>query len=201
MNQSILISRLLTPALVIALAAAAAIAQTETKPPADRDLDLTLQVLAASSDPGAKAELPANLVPLSRQIKAELGVANLRLASTFLGRTSTNGGFEYKSITESLSPVADGEPQTFLEWSLNGVRAGSGGLYAQSFRFGARVPVRTSILREDGGRPAPTFSYESIGLSINRLGLAEGQPILIGSLSLPKQNSTLFLVLTVRPAK
>lgn len=61
MNQSILISRLLTPALVIALAAAAAIAQTETKPPADRDLDLTLQVLAASSDPGAKVELPQTL--------------------------------------------------------------------------------------------------------------------------------------------
>lgn len=201
MNQSISIFRLLTPALAIVIAAVAAIAQTETKPPADRDLDLTLQVLTTGSEPGTKAELPANLAPIARQLKADLGIANLRLASTFLGRTSTSGGYEYKSITESLSPAADGEPPTFLESSLNGVRTGSGGLYAQTFRFGARVPVRSTVMREDGGKPASMFSYESIGLGINRLGLAEDQPILIGSLSLPRQNSTLFLVLTVRPAK
>ncbi|MBX7053730.1 MAG: hypothetical protein K1X36_02160 [Pyrinomonadaceae bacterium] len=201
MNQSISFSRLTAPLLIIAIMAVAALAQTETKPQTDRDLDLTLQVLTAGSEPGSRAELPSNLASVARQLKAELGIANLRLASTFLGRTSTNGGFEYKSITESLSPAADGEPPTFLEWSVNGVRTGGSGIYAQSFRFGARVPVKMPSLRDDGGKAAPMFNFESIGLSVGRLGMPEDQPILIGSLSLPKQNTTLFLVLTVRAAK
>jgi hypothetical protein len=201
MNQSISISRLTTQILIIAIAAVASFAQTETKPMPDRDLDITLQVLTASAEPGIRSELPASLASIARQLKADVGAANFRLASTFLGRTSTSGGFEYKSITESLSPAVDGEPPTFLEWSLNGVRMGSSGLYAQSFRFGARVPVRSSSMREDGGKAFPIFNFEQIGLSVGRLGIPEGQPFLIGSLSLPKQNSTLFLVLTVRAAK
>ena len=201
MNRSIFLPRLLTSFFMIAMFAATGLAQSDTRPTPDRDLDITLQVLTATTCPVATNDIPANLLPIAKHLKAELRIANLRLAGTYVGRTSTSGGFEYKSISESLLPVADGEPPTFFEWSLNGIRMGSGGIYAQSFRFGSRIAVKTTGLVAESGKSVPIFNYEWIGLNTGRIGIPEDQPIVLGSLSLPKNNSTLFLILTVRAAR
>ena len=50
------------------------------------------------------------------------------------------------------------------------------------------------------GRTSSVLAYESIGLTVNRLGLPERVPTLIGTLSLPRADGTMFLVATVRPA-
>jgi hypothetical protein len=77
---------------------------------------------------------------------------------------------------------------------------GQPGFQAQAFRFGARVPVVAGNARADGGVPTAGLSYESIGLSLSKIGFAENTPTLIGTLNLPGANGTIFLIMTVRAA-
>ena len=181
-------------------ASAIASAQTESKSQPERDFEVVLHVLVGSNDGSSGQNLPANLTAVSRQLRSNFAFTGLRVANTFVGRISSNGNFEYKSVTNELGFDAEGA-QSFLEWSIGNLHAASTGLQANSFRFGARIPVKTSSLRDDSGKAAPVFSYESIGLSLTRIGIPENAPTLLGSLSLPKANGTLFLVMTVTPTK
>lgn len=181
-------------------AAAFASAQTESKAPPERDFEVVLHVLVGSNDNSSGQTLPSSLTTVSRQLRSNFTFTGLRVANTFVGRISSNGNFEYKSVTNELGFDAEGY-QSFLEWSIGNLHAASTGLQANSFRFGARIPVKASSLRDESGHAAPLFSYESIGLSLTRIGIPENTPTLLGSLSLPKANGTLFLVMTVTPTK
>jgi hypothetical protein len=44
-------------------------------------------------------------------------------------------------------------------------------------------------------------NYESIGLDLNRVTLAENTPTVIGTLTLPNTAGTLFLVMTAKPVE
>jgi hypothetical protein len=68
----------------------------------------------------------------------------------------------------------------------------------QSFRFGARVPIRTGSAKDSSGTTQPIFNYETLGLTLDRLSVPENSPTLIGTLSLPKTTGTAFLVMTVK---
>ncbi|MEJ7846887.1 MAG: hypothetical protein WKF92_02235 [Pyrinomonadaceae bacterium] len=86
---------------------------------------------------------------------------------------------------------------------LNGLKAvpGAAGpvsFQAQSFRFGARVPVKTGQTKNSEGQVIDIINYESVGLTMNRTSLGENKPTLIGTLSLPKTSGTLFLILTIK---
>jgi hypothetical protein len=166
--------------------------------------DVALHLLIGSND-GAKGELPASLTNISKQLKANFTFSNYRLASTFLGRISNTGTFEYKSIGNLFGPETETSPHTFLEWSVANFRnmptaKGQTGFQAQTFRFGARVPVAVSSLKSEGSATLPVYNYESIGLTLARFGLAENTPTLLGTLNLPGANGVIFLVMTVRPA-
>lgn len=164
--------------------------------------DIALHVLIGSSD-GAKGELPASLANVAKQLKANFDFKDYRLASVFLGRISNNGSVEYKSVGNLFGKETEVLPQSFLEWTLGNCRGmptakGQPGLQAQVFRFGARVPVPVGGPKADAGAAAPVFNYESIGLTLGKIGLAENTPTLIGTLHLPGANGTVFLVMTVR---
>jgi len=184
--------------LVIAVAVASA--QTESKPQPERDFEVVLHILVGSNEGSSGQTLPASLTAVSRQLRSNFTFSGLRVANTFIGRISSNGNFEYRSVTNELGFDAEG-PQSFLEWSISNLHGFANGLQANTFRFGARIPVKASGLRDDSGKAAPVFSYESIGLNLTRIGFPENAPTLLGSLSLPKTNGTLFLVMTVTPTK
>lgn len=196
MNQSrsFLVSTYFILSLLVAAPAAA---QSDANPAAEAVHEITLQVLVGSNDAGQKGNLPQNLANITRQLKGNFAFSDYRIANTFLGRLSNNGNLEYKSVSNAFGQESDGESQTFLEWSIGNLRNGPGGLQAQAFRFGARVPVKTSSVREEGGNAVTSVSYESIGLNIARVGIPADTPTLLGSLTLPKTNGTLFLVITV----
>lgn len=177
------------------------------KPPlqVEPSYDVSLHLLIGSNE-GSKSDLPASLANVSKQLKANFSFTNYRLASTFLGRISNNGNFEYKSAGNLFGKEAEGTPQTFLEWTVANFRSmptakGQPGFQAQAFRFGARVPVQTTILQGEGGKGSPVYNYESIGLSIGKIGLGENTPTLVGTLNLPGANGTIFLVMTIRSAE
>ena len=44
------------------------------------------------------------------------------------------------------------------------------GFQAQSFRFGARVPVVTGSIKDETGKSVSTVNYEGIGLTLNKVG-------------------------------
>jgi len=183
------------------ISASSTAAQANTKIQADQDYDITLQVLIGTNDAGAYMDVPQNLGNITKQIKPNFVFSRYRLAYTLLGRSSTNGEFEYKSMFNAIGEPTQGDAQSFLEWSLRGLRSSTEGLQAQAFRFGARLPVNTSNTRDESGKTQSVFVYEGIGLNLSRVGIMENVPTLLGSLSLPKTNGTLFLVLTLTPIK
>jgi hypothetical protein len=172
-------------------------------PPIEPSYEVKLQVIVGSNEAGQN-NLPSNLRGgIAEQLRSNFGFPDYHLDSTFVGRIGTNGTFEYKSVSNTVG--ADSETPTFLEWTLGTLRTaanekGQTAFQAQPFRFGARVPIKVSTFTESGKTISNT-SYESVGLTVNRVSLAENTPTLIGTLSLPKTAGTLFLVLTVKPAQ
>lgn len=208
MNQHKLIERASLAFCFIVFPALISVAQSDGGRSAmqvEPSYDIALHLVIGANDGASKigGELPPSLANMSRQLKANFAFTNYRLASTFLGRISNNGTFEYKSVGNLFGKETEASPQTFLEWTLANCRSmptakGQPGFQAQAFRFGARVPVAAGNTRTDGGASTAAFNYEAIGLSLGKIGLAENTPTLIGTLNLPGANGTIFLIMTIR---
>lgn len=199
MNQFKPAFSLFTLSVLIVLSSTS-FAQTDPSPKLEPSYEVSLQVLIGSNELGSKGDVPSNLSSITKQLKNNFSFSNYRLANTFLGRISNTGNIEYKSISNILGQETDAESQTFLDWSLHNFRSVQSGFQARSFRFGARVPVRTGSMRGEGGRVEPTVNYESVGLTMNTIGLPANMPTLIGTISLPRTTGTIFLIATVRSA-
>jgi hypothetical protein len=202
MNQSKLsFSFFALPLLFLFIACPTAFAQTDPPQNIEPSYEVSLHVVIGSNEAGAKGELPSSLSAISRQLKNNFSFSNYRLANTFLGRISNTGNIEYKSVSNILGQETDAESQTFLDWSIGNFRSMQGGFQARSFRFGARVPVRTGSMKDEGGRLTPIVNYEAVGLTMSMIGLPANTPTLIGTISLPKTTGTIFLVATIRSAE
>ena len=205
MNHRKLIFALAGLAIMVA-SSVTAFAQPEstTRVMVEPSYDVELQLLIGSND-GAKSDLPANLSTVARQLKGAMPFANYRVASTFLGRLSNGGNFEYKSLSNIFGQENEVRSQTFLDWSLVRLKnlptvKGGQGYQAEAFRFGARVPVVTGAsVKDENGKQINVVNYESIGLNLGRVGIADSTPTLIGTLNLPGSSGTIFLVMTVKP--
>ena len=188
---------------VIMAASLTAFGQPDARLQVEPSYEVSLQLVIGTNDTAQRADFPNSLSAISRQLKSSFAFSNYRLAGTFLGRITNAGSFEYKSLTNIFGQESTGAPQTFLDWSVGNLRngpnaKGTQSFQAQSFRFGARVPVTTASFKDESGKMNPVINYESIGLSVGKLGLPENVPTLIGTLNLPGANDTIFLVMTVR---
>ena len=183
-------------AIFLALGLTAVAQQPST---VDTNYDVTLQLVIGSNEPGSKSDLPADLGPVSRQIRSSFDLAGYRVASTFFGRIASNGNFDYNSVASLEGKDLSSAVPTFLDWSLRDLHAapGSRGLQAASFRFGARVPVVVG----DSSKGQQAVNYENLGVSLNRVGLNENTPTLIGTLHLPGTGGTIFLIMTIQPTQ
>lgn len=180
-------------------------AQPEARPQIEPSYDVSLQLLVGSNDPSGKPALPSALAGITRQLKQNFAFSDYRVSNTFIGRIANGGNFEFKSISGITGREADPETQSFLEWSMVrltsvGTVGGKNAVQAQGFRFGAKVPVKVGSTK-DGEAMRSVYNYEPIGLNLGRVGLAENTPTLIGTLSLPRTDGTIFVVMTVRPAE
>jgi hypothetical protein len=183
--------------LLFLFSAFSASAQSDQLEPS---FEVALQVVIGSNEAASRAELPANLSTISKQLKGNFAFSNYRLANTFLGRVSNTGTVEYKSVSNILGQETDAESPTFFEWSMGNFRAVQSGFQARGFRFGARVPVRTGSIKDAGGVANPVINYESVGVSMTLIGLPANTPTLVGTISLPKTAGTIFLVATIKTA-
>lgn len=163
--------------------------------------EVVLHVVVASDNPVEKGKLPPSLSGVIGRLKNDYAFSNYNLAATFLERMSASGVIGHTGILNQLKQVSD-EKIYFSDWGLSGLKAGRDDkgkslVQFQTFNFGAKVPVVTAVNgKGDGGE---IVNYENIGVRITKFNLPENTPTIIGSLSTPKTDEFIFLVLTVRP--
>lgn len=203
MNSLKRISSFLTFPSIFLICITAALGQADAKTQAEPNYDAILHVVAGSSELGQADSLPQSLSSVSKQLRSDFGITNLKLLNTYLGRMTVAGSLEYKGVSSAYASATDSESPTFLDWSLAGLKnlqnsSGQNVFQFQSFRFGARVPVKVTNYRDDNGKSPLVINYEAIGLTLARMSVVENSPTLVGTLSQPKTNGTLFLILTVK---
>jgi hypothetical protein len=178
-------------ALIICFGAKTFAQETRDVKLAEPSYEVLLQVLVASNA-GAANQPPAALANVVRKLKTTFPFTDYRVSATYLNRVENGGSMESKGVIQetnaSTTPV-------FQEWSLGIVKrvADAGGqnlVQASVFRFGTRVPIQLG----------QAVNYEHTGLTINRVNLVENTPTIVGTLSAPKTNELIVLVLTVRPS-
>jgi hypothetical protein len=195
---------LISLAFLFLAAASSQIAQNDQRPPIEPSYDVILQVVAGGDNKIPGQALPQNLSSVARQLKTNYNFPDIRLVNTYVGRVANGGDFEFKSVSNPFGRAIETDMISFLEWSLSGLRsghsaAGKAEFMLQAFRFGARIPIKIGVVRDDP-KQTPNFSYERVGLTSQRVSLAENSPTLLGSLALPGSDTAMFLVLTLRPA-
>jgi hypothetical protein len=188
------------------LSAAVSFAQTDRKEQAEPSFEVVLQVVTGSNETAQKSSLPANLSAVTKNLKNNFSFSNYNLSSTYIGRVANTGNIDYKTVSSNFGQNQNAETPSFLEWSLGNLRSmanasGQNTIQLQPFRFGARMPIVTASYKEESGKTNSVVNYESIGLTLQRVSLPVNAPTLIGTLSTPKANETIFLVLTVIPVK
>lgn len=197
--------RIITPlivSLLFLIAVVSGFGQAEQAKLAEPNYEATLHVLVGSNQAGQGADLPQSLTAVARQVRSDFGTSNLRLINTYLGRLSNSGSLDYKGVSSAYLQEAETGSPSFLDWRLVGLKslqnsAGQNVHQFQSFRFGARVPVRIGV-RDDSGKMTAPINYEAIGLTLDRMSVRENVATLVGTLTQPKTDGTLFLVLTVK---
>lgn len=171
---------------------------------AEGNFDIVLQVLIGSDTRNIGGQMPQSLAAVSRQLKVNYSFNELRLANTYVGRISNGGNFEFKSVSNLFGRDAANDRPSFLEWSIAGLKVenkepNKSEVALQAFRFGARIPIMTGQVKDVDGKMQSLYNYENVGLTSTRIAMAENVPTLLGSLSLPNSDSSMFLILTLRP--
>lgn len=162
---------------------------------AETSYEIVLQTLIASNNAADKsAAVPQTLSNVVKKLKTNFPLSDYRLTSTFLERITDKANFEFKSVAGASSQNPENNAPIFSEWTLGVVESSSNEkgrnmIQFQGFRYGQRVPIRTS---------SGVVNYEQIGLNLQKLSLPENIPTVVGSLSTSKPDEMLFLVLTVK---
>ncbi len=170
---------------------------------AEPSYEVVLQLVTGSNDAAQKNNLPVNLAAVTKNLTNNFSFSNYSLSDTYIGRVANTGSIDYKTISGSFGQTKDSQTPVFLDWTFQSLKNAPNGkgqntIQIQQFRFGARVPVVTAMLKDENGRSNPVVSYEAIGLNLRTVSLAENSPTLIGTLPTQKTGETIFLVLTVK---
>jgi len=168
--------------------------------------EVILQTLVASNNANNKSDIPQMLIGAVKRLKANYPYSNYRLGETFYQRVANTGALELRSVSNEIIPDQERSYSIFSEWTLNNLQnlpdaKGQNSIQFQSFRFGQRIPIITSSIKDANGKINSVVNYEQVGLTIQKLSLAENVPTVIASLSTWKPNELMFLVLTVKSAE
>ncbi|HEV8160184.1 MAG TPA: hypothetical protein VGP58_14205 [Pyrinomonadaceae bacterium] len=168
--------------------------------------EVILQTLVASNSANNKSDIPQMLIGAVKRLKANYPYSNYRLGETFYQRVANTGALELRSVSNEIIPDQERSYSIFSEWTLNNLQnlpdaKGQNSIQFQSFRFGQRIPIITSSIKDANGKINSVVNYEQVGLTIQKLSLAENVPTVIASLSTWKPNELMFLVLTVKSAE
>lgn len=167
----------------------------------DVDLETRLYFIVLSNRETSDVRLPAELEPVIKQMKSSLAFKNHRLAVTLVNRVKSNGRLNLKWIGGPLPASAASTPATptFNEFSIGLVEAfGDAGapwiIRVSRFGFGARIPVQTSTVAG-----MSVVNYEPVGLNSD-FSMREGQPVVVGTLSVDTSGDAIILAMSAKRA-
>lgn len=160
--------------------------------------EISLQLLVSAQN-GERNELPSALAAIEKKLKNDFGQSNFRLAMNLLNRVSENGSLELKGISTFSQSTLDDKTYSFYELGLKGIKSNSAGeMQFNKLRFNMRVPVVISLVQEGKSSP-PTINYENTGISAQPVNVAFNEPTIVGTMTTPRPNELIVLVLTVKP--
>lgn len=167
--------------------------------------DVQLYLLAASNEPGDRGGVPPSVEGALRQLKAALPYSNYRLASTFINRVRDGGTLQVSGV--GGGPLSAGPPNstspTFFNFSLQRVRLlavadGQPFIQVEKLHFGLKVPVQTSTVGGEGGKPSyPVIQYQDTGIS-TEVSVREGTPTVVGTLTASRPGESFILIVTLK---
>jgi hypothetical protein len=196
MNKPKIIFSVVALFLVCLLNSTTSFAQAPTNQQTQPSYEVVLQVLTASNNAGDKSNaVPQTLSNAVKKLKTNYTFSNYRLSLTYLQRVANTGNLEFKGV--SNEPNQDVYVPIFSDWTIGQLMnlpdaKGQNSISIQNFRFGQRVPVKTT---------SNTVNYEYAGLTMGRLNLLVNTPTVIGNLSTSKPDEVMFLILTVKPTQ
>lgn len=157
--------------------------------------EVVLQVISASNNASDKTSVPQTLSNVVKKLKTNYSFSNYRLASTYLQRVANTGNIEFKGVVNDSSQ--DVNTPVFSEFTLGQLlnlpdAKGQNSISIQNFRFGQRIPIKTSN---------NLVNYEQVGLTMFKINLPVNTPTVISNLSASKLDEMIFLVLTVKPVE
>jgi hypothetical protein len=169
------------------------------------DLETRLYFIVLSNREASDVKLPAELDPVIKQMKSSLAFKSQRLAVTLVNRVKNNGRLNLKWIGGPLpaSGASTAATPTFNEFSIGLIDAvGDAGepwiIRVSRFGFWSRIPVQTSVPGGIGGGIG-VVNYEPIGLSSD-FSMREGQPVLLGTLSVDTSGDAIVLAMSAKRA-
>lgn len=189
--------------LVCLFSCADSFAQAQNKPQTEPSYEVVLQVLTASNAGSEKAAVSQTLSNVIKKLKTNYAFSNYRVSSTYLQRVAGTGNMDFRGVSNEanqnvIAPV-------FSEWRISQLLVlpdakGREAISIRGFRFGQRVPIKTGAI-DDNEKGNAVINYEQIGLTMEKLNLPVNTPTVIGTLSTPKPDELMFLILTVKPVE
>jgi hypothetical protein len=169
----------------------------------DANFEVQLYLLLASNKAETNEKLPAMLEPVARQLRATLPFSRYSLAATLLNRVRNRGKLSFRGvggppfINAGLSPSLP----SFYDFNLGEVRlnsnaAGRNVVQMFGFRFGARIPIQTTMPVGPNGGPAVT-QWESTGINTD-ISIPEDEPVVVGTLSVQGSESFIIVIVAKR---
>jgi hypothetical protein len=167
----------------------------------DVDLETRLYFIVLSNRETGDVKLPVDLDPVIKQLKTSLAFKNHRLAVTLVNRVKNNGHLNLKWIGGPLPASGASTPATptFNEFSIGQIEAFGGvgepwAIRISRFGFWSRIPIQTAT-----AAGASVINYEPIGLSSD-FSMREGQPVLLGTLSVDTSGDAVILAMSAKRA-
>lgn len=166
------------------------------------NLDIEIYLLAATDGPGeAAGRLPNQLEPVVRQLRSMLPFGSYRLTATMLNRMKNGGRLNVKGVGMTPFSKVTASAPLFSEYSVNSVTlkndaAGQNIVELAGFRFGAKIPIQTTMVAPSGAT-APTIQYEHTGIA-TEFSMREGEPVIVGTLNVGQSGEAFILIVSAK---
>ncbi|MEP6923082.1 MAG: hypothetical protein ABI954_01345 [Pyrinomonadaceae bacterium] len=161
--------------------------------------EVSLQLLVSTQNGERDELLPSSLAVIEKKLKSDFGKSNYRLAMNLINRVSERGSLEISGVSPFSQNLPEDKSYNFYELNLSGIKSNTAGeMQFDQLRFGLRLPLVTYVAQE--GKSIPITSYQNLGISARPVSVAFNEPTIIGTMTTPRPNELIVLVLTVKPS-
>ncbi|HJQ37858.1 MAG TPA: secretin N-terminal domain-containing protein [Thermoanaerobaculia bacterium] len=166
-----------------------AIKRLDQPAPKQPDIDMKIAVLIASKTALPAADVPDELAPVVKQLKATLQYSHYGVMTSSVHRTKLGDGIEGSGVAEPtlLGMTASQERPIFYTYNLRRITAGKGdpaSIEIERFAFSMRVPL------ELGNN---NVQYQSVGFE-TPVAIRQGEKVVIGTTTM--KDKALVVVVT-----